>query len=104
MPYVQLDGNGAVNGLYENAQPGIAEEWREEDDPAVIAFRNPPPSADQLRKAAVAADVSYIDLFNRAKTATPAQIDTWLTANVTSLAQARVVLGALIKIVAVKLT
>ena len=37
---------------------------------------------------------------NRLKTATPAQIDTWIAANVTTLAQARTVLGSLIKVLA----
>jgi len=37
------------------------------------------------------------DLRQRLKDATPAQIDTWLLNNVTNLAQARTVLGAIIK-------
>lgn len=56
------------------------------------------------RKSALSSDAGYIDLLNRAKTATPQQIDNWLTSNVTNLAQARSVLAAIIKIVAVKLT
>ncbi len=38
------------------------------------------------------------DIIARLQTATPAQIDAWLAANVTTLAQARTVLGALIKV------
>ncbi len=38
------------------------------------------------------------DIITRLQTATPAQIDAWLAANVTTLAQARGVLGALIKV------
>ncbi len=40
------------------------------------------------------------DLIARLQTATPAQIDSWLTANVTNLAQARGVLAAIIKVMA----
>jgi hypothetical protein len=43
-----------------------------------------------------------VDLITRAKNATNAQIDTWLTNNVTNLAQARTVLGALIKLLIAK--
>lgn len=39
-----------------------------------------------------------VDLIDRARTATNAQINTWLTNNVTTLAQARTVLGAVIKL------
>lgn len=42
------------------------------------------------------------DLIDRLKTATPAQIDTWLTANVTTLAQARAVLGQILKVLATR--
>ncbi len=42
MPYVQRDGNNAVCGVYQQLQPGYAEEWLEDDDADVIAFRNPP--------------------------------------------------------------
>ncbi len=40
------------------------------------------------------------DLIARLQTATPAQIDSWLTANVTNLVQARAVLAAIIKVLA----
>lgn len=39
MPYVSRDADNAVSGIFSNAQPGYAEEWREEEDDAVIAFR-----------------------------------------------------------------
>lgn len=44
MPYVQRE-NGAVIGLYANAQVGYAEEFLAEDHPEVVAFLSPPPSA-----------------------------------------------------------
>jgi hypothetical protein len=43
-----------------------------------------------------------VDLIARARTATNAQIDTWLTNNVTNLVQARTVLGAIIKLLIAK--
>lgn len=59
---------------------------------------------EKARKESLSSDASYLDLLTRARTATPQQIDTWLTANMTNLAQARAVVGALIKVIAVKLT
>ena len=47
-------------------------------------------------------DNAQADLLDRLKTATPNQIDTWLTNNVTTMAQARNVLGAIIKLLAAK--
>lgn len=43
MPYIQRE-NGTVVGIFANAQAGYAEEWREDDDAQVVAFRNPPSS------------------------------------------------------------
>jgi hypothetical protein len=43
MPYVQRDGNNAVCGLYANAQPGYAEEYLEDDNSEVVAYRNSAP-------------------------------------------------------------
>jgi hypothetical protein len=63
-----------------------------------------PPTPEQLRKAVLSAEADFIDLLNRASTASPAQINSWLTSNVTTLAQARTVIGAIIKIIAVRLT
>lgn len=59
--------------------------------------------AETQRKAGLSADANVLALLTQAKTASNAQIDTWLTNNVTTLAQARTVLGALVKFVAVKL-
>lgn len=42
MPYVERDG-GTVVGLYANKQPGLPEEFLDDNDPEVVAFRNPPP-------------------------------------------------------------
>lgn len=55
------------------------------------------------RLSVFASDAGAQDLVNRLKTATVAQIDTWLTNNVTNLAQARTVLAAIIKVLALQL-
>jgi hypothetical protein len=34
---------GAIVGLFANLQPGFAEEYLADADPAVVAFRDPPP-------------------------------------------------------------
>lgn len=43
MPYVSREASGNIDGLYANPQPGFAEEYLPDDDPAVVAFLNPPP-------------------------------------------------------------
>lgn len=56
--------------------------------------------AAEARAVSFVADATRADLLVRLQTATPAQIDAWLLANVTTLVQARVVLGSIIKILA----
>jgi hypothetical protein len=43
MPFVQRTSSGTVCGVFANAQPGYAEEYLADNDPAVISFLNPPP-------------------------------------------------------------
>lgn len=47
MPYVSRK-DGAVSGLFLNPQEGYAEEWLDEDDAEVVAFRSPVPGAPDL--------------------------------------------------------
>ncbi|WJM94701.1 phage tail assembly chaperone [Pseudomonas defluvii] len=35
MPFVQRDESGAIIGRFANLQPGFAEEWLDDDDPAL---------------------------------------------------------------------
>lgn len=63
----------------------------------VDAVLSPP---DSTRVSALKGDLSLQDLISRLQSATPIQIDSWLSANVTSLAQARTVLGAVVKVLA----
>lgn len=62
---------------------------------------DPPPTPEQVRAALFQVLPERQDLVQRLQTATPAQIDNWLSLNVTTLAQARTVLGALIKVLCV---
>jgi hypothetical protein len=49
MPYVERDsGTHAVKGLYGREQPGYAEEWLEDGDAEVVAFRIPPTAPPHL--------------------------------------------------------
>lgn len=67
----------------------------------VIAPYVPPAQTpDQIRQVLFAALPERIDLVIRLKTATPAQIDSWLATNVTTLAAARVVLATILKYLA----
>jgi len=40
MPYVQRDKSGNITGVYNMPQPGLADTFLAEDDPAVVAYRN----------------------------------------------------------------
>ena len=43
MPFIERN-NGVIVGEYVNLQPGFAEEFLSENDPDLLAFRNPKPS------------------------------------------------------------
>jgi hypothetical protein len=102
MAFVQRNGGNQVIGVFANKQPGVAEEELADDHPEVAAFRSKLFS-DDPRKAAIKAEANVIDMADRIKNATGAQIDTWFQNNVTTLAQARVVLATLTKILATRL-
>lgn len=80
-----VDGGGVIGFL---AAGGV-----------IAPYVAPPKSAEQLRIGAFKADPTRANLITLIQGSTPAQIDTWLTNNVTTLAQARNVLGQLIKLV-----
>lgn len=61
MPHVSIE-NGKVVAVYENPQPGISE-WREDSDPLVVAFFNPPTTAAAYGRAIQA----YVDATARAR-------------------------------------
>ncbi|MBX4884092.1 hypothetical protein HJA90_10920 [Rhizobium bangladeshense] len=48
MPYVSRSSDGAINGVFEQPQPGTAEEFLLDDDPAVIAFMSVSPEVSSV--------------------------------------------------------
>ena len=66
-------------------------------NPATVDAAN---AQEEARRSTFRADGGRIDLLNRLRAATPSQIDTWLQNNVTNLSQARAVLAAIIKVIA----
>lgn len=75
------------------------------DEEAVIAGRQDmsPPMVEPINAArmeAFTADPDRIDMIHRLKTATPGQIDAYIEANLTNLAQARSFLKKLTKVLA----
>lgn len=82
-----------ATGVWNNANYEIVSGSWEEPDP-------PDMSAEIARQATITSSSDRVDLLNRLKTATAAQIDTWVDNNVTTLAQARTVLKAIIKVIA----
>lgn len=60
-------------------------------------------AADAQRRSGIAADPRTVATVNRLRTASAADIDNYLTANVTTLAQARVALGDIVKVLALYL-
>lgn len=124
MRFCLVDTNGNVVGAVELdaswQKPGTLLSWTVPDGLTVVqsdvagqgwtyvagVFTPPPtpappaPTQDQLRAASFVATPDRQDLVSRLQTATPAKIDSWLATNVTTLAQARTVLGAVIKVLA----
>lgn len=64
----------------------------------------PQPTAAQIaetaRQDAIKADADRAAMLARLKTATSAQIDAWVTSNVTTLADARKTIGIILKLIA----
>ena len=98
-----------INGVVSTVPDDMKNARRRElalwvaDGNLIAAYAAPPPTAEDNRQTALKADPTYIDLLNRAKTATPAEIDAWFAANVTTLPQARGVLAAIVKYIATRL-
>lgn len=77
--------------------------WVEFSEGVIAPYVEPAKTPDQLRTETFEALPERIDFVTRLKTATPAQIDTWLANNVTNLTQARTVLGQLMKLLATRI-
>ena len=78
---------------------GILDCWRIGHD-AVATFGTT--LIEKQRQANISNDPNNINLKDKLSTASAAEIDAWLLANVTTLAQARTVLGSIIKFLAGK--
>lgn len=92
MPWVNRE-NGAINCVSEFEQ-SFATEFVPADDPELVAYLAAPEIAKQAaanRLATIKADAGYTALIEQLKTATPAEWSTYLTNNMTTLAQARTV-------------
>jgi hypothetical protein len=74
--------------------PFTPEEESARDAEAAVA------AALVAREGAFVADAQRADLVTRLKSASPAQIDNWIDGNVTSIATARAVLKAIVKVLA----
>lgn len=98
MAFVQRDVARKINGVFSRMQSGYAEEELPDNHPEILAYLNPP---DDPRKVAFDNDPDRIDIFNRLRSSTPAQVDQWIDTNVTSLAAARQVLKAIVKSLAI---
>jgi hypothetical protein len=100
VPLPPFDG---MTSILETTQTGPSSRGYTWDG---VQFHPPPPNPtpaltpQQLRVQAYLAETNRQDLVNRLQNATPAQIDAWLTTNVTSLPQALTVLSAIIKVLA----
>jgi hypothetical protein len=85
----------SVNGI--NVEMTAEEIAARAADEALLAAIAEDRSVGRARKLALAEDPETVDILARLRSASPAQIDAWLTNNVTSLAQARTVLGMILK-------
>ncbi len=71
---------------------GVYRRWKDEGSPIPGPYVAPSPTADDIRVAAFLSDIDRQALVTAVQTATPAQIKTFVTNNVTDLASARVML------------
>ncbi len=95
--YATRGKDGRIDGLFRAHQPGTPKEELADDDPEVRERQNPPPDP---RMVEIKADPGRAALRDRLASATPAQIDAYIDANVTTLAQARGMFKAILKLIA----
>lgn len=91
-----------VPDIMENRDRRKLQAWLDQGN-VIGPYVPPPPTPLEIRRDEFKNQPDFIDLEDKLRNATPAQIDTWLANNVTNLTQARSVLGAIIKYLAAKL-
>lgn len=94
--------DGKVVAHFARHQPGLADEELADDHPDILAFDNPPPTTEAIRKAELEALQTTIDLADKFKNATPAQIRTYLANNWTTITNSREVMAQLLIYIASK--
>src|SRR5690349_7011657 len=82
-----------------NRDRALIAAWEAEGN-TIPAYEPPAPTAEEMRAETFRSDPARVDLLARLKSATPAQIEGYIDANVTTLAQARTFLKALAKVIA----
>jgi len=93
MAYVERN-EGSIVGVYAKPQPGLAEEQLADDNAEVVAFLSAPAAAAQeaeTRADEIVAAPGFADIDTNLKTMTPAEWDAYLTANMTTLEEARAI-------------
>ena len=93
-----IDGVGLDKRIH--FRPEATQAQKDAAQAVADAFDTTAPPAVKLRAATFRADASRQDMLTRLRTATPAQIDSYIDANVATLAQARTFLKALAKVIA----
>ena len=61
MPWVQRNASNDVCGVYENKQPGCAEEFLNAANPAVGTFLSPPPPPQSILSQDLMAQFTVVD-------------------------------------------
>jgi len=98
MPFVQRTLTGTVSGIFAKEQLGYAQEFLASDHPDVVAYFNHPPTVAQLRAQALDVAIDADTVIQQLKAMTNDEFNTWWDANVTTPAQAIVVLKRLVRV------
>ena len=88
---ILLRVDGAVDGWQNDEYRIEAATWTEPD---------PPIDPDADRQSQIRSAPDRVDLLTRLKAASPSQIDGWIDTNVTTVATARTVFKAILKLIA----
>lgn len=94
----QIDGVSVDGAIF--FQAGASPASRTAAQNAMQNFVPTDPAIEQSRQAAIRSDVDRSAMLARLKTASPVQIDTWVTNNVTTLTEARKAIGIILKLIA----